>query len=100
MFNSLKTWIVKLFAGTWVKKAIRDGLLILSTILMTSDASICAATTICADLGRWLGDVSPIIVERSVEVIMFVVSLVMKYTAGKAESVGRTVLEEQKAAEK
>jgi hypothetical protein len=100
MFNSLKTWIVKLFAGTWVKKAIRDGLLVLSTFLMASDASICAETTICDDLGRWLGDVSPIIVERGVEVIMFLVSLAMKYTAGKAESVGRKVLKEEKSAEK
>jgi hypothetical protein len=100
MFNSLKTWIVKLFAGTWLKKFLRDSLLVISTYLMASDASICAETEICKDLAQWLGEASPIIVERAIEIIMFLISLLMKLSAGKAESVGRKVLEEQKEAKK
>jgi hypothetical protein len=96
MFDGIKAWIFKKLTGTWVQKAIRDGLLVLSTFLLASDASICVETNICDELGKWLGDISPIIVDKSLEILMFLVSLFMKYRAGKAESVGREVLKEKK----
>jgi hypothetical protein len=96
MFDNLKVWIVKQLTGTWLKKAIRNGLMLLATWLMASDNSLCAQTTICKDLADWLGGSSEILIEKAIEVIMFLVGLIMTISAGKAESVGREVLKEKK----
>jgi hypothetical protein len=92
MFNWLKEKALKLLAGTWLNKAIRDGLLVVATFLLASDYSICVDTSICKDLASLLGENTEIIVNKVVEIVFFLIAAIMKIKAAKPEIVGKKVL--------
>jgi len=92
MFDFIGGWFAKFFGSTYIKKAIRNGLMGAAVWLHASEFSVCSGTAICKDIALLLGQNTDLLVDRLAEVVLFVIGAALSVKAAKAETVGNKVL--------